>query len=576
MKPRPYALGLAIVVAGCAALDGLAGGDGVGPPGQVDGPACAAPGAPRCERGTCLDDDGTARCSCEPGWTGTTCAECAVGSACGAETCADVKCAEHATCDDSGGAPACTCVVGYDQRGADCAWAGVVRDPTFEDKPAGAWTLEGGVTIDKTAAGAKNPGMAELKTATCSTAAVKQSFEMPAAASAEPLALEIFARGSCQITLIGTIPIPCFRPISLRINERGVEPISVLMQDGSARMCLGESAFGGAVALELFATSCASGVRSIALDHLDIVPASECPMPGLVSNGDFEGTGGWAASGTGAEVAAGLGNSGSRGGRLHSANRCDAPRLTGALSVRLADPERPALTFTVKGTQNRRMRVYGNGYPIGTVTGTSVYEKVSLCMPEHLKGMAGPLAFALEDDRPDGACGDPDDYEFVVDDLTLQNDASCDDPRLLAGGFERADSARYWLASEDGGFVSFRRNAPAGANTGSGFATVSQSACGKSTRLRTTATLAGAGAGAGGPAIELAYKASAATGITYFANGVALPPAADWTKSRVCFPARRGAFPASIELTATAGEPCAPGLLSIDDVRSVRDPACPE
>lgn len=573
MKSRPYALGIAAVVAGCATLDGLAGGDGA-PTGQVDGPACSASGAPRCEHGTCLDDDGTARCACESGWTGATCAECAVGSSCGAATCADVKCAAHATCDDSAGAPACGCVVGYAPSGDDCAWAGVVRDPTFEDEPAGAWTLEGGVTIDATAAGAKDPGMAELKTATCSAAAVKQSLEMPAAASAEPLAMELFARGSCQITLFGTIPIPCIRPISLRINDRGVEPIPLLMQDGSARMCLGESAFGGAIALELFPTSCASSVKSVALDHLDVVPAAECPMPGVVPNGDFEGPGGWAASGAGAEVAAGLGNNGSRGGRLHSVSRCDAPRLTGALSVRLADPEKPALTFTVKGTQNRRMRVYGNGYLIGMVTGTSVYEKVSLCMPEHLKGMAGPLAFALEDDRPDGACGDPDDYEFVVDDLALENDAACDDPLLVAGGFERADAARYWLASEDGGLVSFRRNAPASANTGGGFATVRQTTCAKSTSVRATATLAGASAGAGGPAIEFFYKAGAATGITYSANGAALPPAADWTKSRVCFPARRGGFPASIELTTSADEPCASGLLSIDDVRSVRDPAC--
>ncbi|MBX3208697.1 MAG: calcium-binding EGF-like domain-containing protein [Labilithrix sp.] len=575
---RPYALGLAAVVAGCAALDGLAGGedDPGASPGKIDGPACTAPGAPRCEHGSCIDERGDARCSCDAGWTGPTCGECAVGSACSGASCAETKCAAHASCDDSAGSPSCKCVAGYTQAGADCAFTGVVRDPTFENKPAGAWSLSGGVTIDPTAEGAKNLGLAELRTATCDAAGVKQAFEMPAIADAEPLAMEVFARGTCQITFIGVIPLPCFRPISLSIAGRGVEPMPMLLGNGSAKVCLGERAFGATVPLELFPSACGSTVKSLALDHVDVVPAPECPSPGVVVNGDFEGAGGWTVGGTGAEVAAGVGNQGSRGGRLRSAKRCDNPKLTSALSVRVADPAKPALAFTVKGTLNRRMRVYANGYPIGVVSGTAVYEKVSLCVPEYLRGMSASLLFSLEDDRPDGACGDPDDYEFVIDDLSLGQEAACNDPLLVEGGFERADAARYWVASESGGSVSFVRNAPAGANGGSGYATVRQTECAKSSNVRTTATLLGADSGAGGPAVEFFYKAATATEITYTANGVTLPPATAWTKSRLCFSPRRAGFAESITFSVSAGEaPCGLGSLSLDDVRSVRDPACP-
>lgn len=581
MGPRtlsPLAV-LALAIAGCVALDGLAGGDdSTRASGRSSSRACSAAGAPKCEHGSCVDEDGSARCACDAGWTGATCNECSVGSVCSAPSCAETKCAAHSTCNDSSGTPTCACVVGYEPAGSDCVWKGVVRDPTFEDSPAGAWTVTGGVTIDASVKGAKDPGLAELKTAACTEAGVKQSFAMPAVSTAEPLAMEIHARGTCQLPFIGGgLNIPCARPISVSIAGRGVEPFSLLYGDGSSRMCLGERAFGGPIELELFPSLCGSSVKSLALDHVAIVTAPECPAPGIVTNGDFEGVGGWTVSGTGAEVAASVGNQGSRGGRLHSTKRCDNPRLTGAFSIPLATPARPALTFTAKGTVNRRMRVYGNnGTVLGTIAGTAVYEKVSLCMPEYLKGMAPQLAFGLDDDQPDGSCGDPDDYEFVFDDVKVEDDPACTDAHVIDGGFERADVARYWQKTESDGSVTFVRSSPNGAKSGSGFVRLTQSGCSRTSSVSSVTTLPAKASGKGGPAIEFFYKATSATGITYRANATDLPPATDWTKSRVCFSSRRSGFSASITLAASAGDTCGAGSLSIDDVRTVHDAACPE
>jgi hypothetical protein len=39
---------------------------------------------------------------------------------------------------------------------------------------------------------------------------------------------------------------------------------------------------------------------------------------------------------------------------------------------------------------------------------------------------------------------------------------------------------------------------------------------------------------------------------------------------------RRGGFPQNVDFTTSAGADCTPGTLSVDDVRAVLDPSCPE
>lgn len=586
MNSRSLSLALAAVVAGCVSLEGLTGGEEPLDPHQPGTPtlACAASDAPQCEHGRCVDDDGEPRCECDAGWTGPTCAECAVGAPCGAPTCEATTCAAHSTCDESTGAPRCVCVPGYSASDGECAWSGVVADPGFADDPEGSWELLGGVTIDAGHPGFDDPGLAELRTAACTSAFAKQSIVTPPPESAEPLGLQLSGSATCKLFAVtppGVPPSankgPCIRPISVRVAGYGLEPIPLAVNGVPVRgqVCLGERALGGTIPLEVFATSCSATTTSVVVDHLSVAPAPGCPAPGEIPNADFEGTGGWEASAAGAEVASGVGNNGTRGGRLHRTQRCGStPTLTGTISVPLSAPAHPALTFTVNGTKNRRMSVTSNGLRIGSITGAAVFQKASLCLPERLRGMAGSLAFALEDDGP-GACNDPDDSAFVFDDLAIEDDPSCGAQVFVVdGGFERSDTGNYWAQSKNGGTVSFLKGS--GARTGSGYARIAQTSCDAATRMTQTVTLPPLTPGAGGPAVEFHYKTTGATDITHYGLGQPLAPASDWTAVKQCYPGRRAGFGQTVEFRISTGEACASGSLSIDDVRVGLDPTCPE
>jgi len=87
---------------------------------DIDGlclPACMA--TSNCGHGQCSDVSGVALCQCETGWDGAACDECAPGyhdedGACVADTgCTDTTCGGHGTCDASTGDPVCTCDTGY-------------------------------------------------------------------------------------------------------------------------------------------------------------------------------------------------------------------------------------------------------------------------------------------------------------------------------------------------------------------------------------------------------------------------------------------------------------------------------
>jgi hypothetical protein len=94
--------------------------------GDDDGPmAPATCGADACNEsnggGTCDDSGGTVVCTCNEGYRGARCADCASGftetdgaclpATCGADTCNESN--GGGTCDDSGGTVECTCTDGY-------------------------------------------------------------------------------------------------------------------------------------------------------------------------------------------------------------------------------------------------------------------------------------------------------------------------------------------------------------------------------------------------------------------------------------------------------------------------------
>jgi hypothetical protein len=85
--------------------------------------------------GSCDASTGVARCSCDTGATGDNCESCATGyhrdtdGRCAVnQTCASDSCGPSATCDDSTGAIACTCLTGFAGQLCDYCYPGYHRD----------------------------------------------------------------------------------------------------------------------------------------------------------------------------------------------------------------------------------------------------------------------------------------------------------------------------------------------------------------------------------------------------------------------------------------------------------------
>ena len=96
-----------------------------------------------CTYGSCAVAITAPTCSCDQGYAGRRCDECAVGfhplsdGACAAdEHCTEASCSAHATCDDQTGSPVCTCETGYAGRRCEGCAAGHYRHhPSGSCKP---------------------------------------------------------------------------------------------------------------------------------------------------------------------------------------------------------------------------------------------------------------------------------------------------------------------------------------------------------------------------------------------------------------------------------------------------------
>jgi hypothetical protein len=533
--------------------------------------------------GRCSEINGQPQCACPAGFTGTTCDACAVGATCGGKTCAETKCADHAACSESGGGPTCACVSGYRNEGPNCVWQGVIKDPSFENNPPGAWTITG-ATLKPTDPAPRDPGLVELVGA-CSvaTSIVKQSITLPPFAQGEPLALEVVAAASCeQIIDVNppeppiTVQVPCYGPIGMMIGPRGSTPFESLDASASRKRCLGEKYYGKTIDVAFRPNVCDFETKTLTLDRVDITQAKDCPKPGEVLNGNFDGEGAWAPEGTGtADVVAGLGTMASRAGRLKKTTPCQAPRLRSVISVPTS-MAKPALTFSSRGTATRKMRVLIDETLAGVVTGTGVvFERTTLCLGDHVKGESAALVLASATERR--SCTGIDDYEFVVDDLAVVSEPTCPDATpVVDGDFERSDTALYWSPDLDMATLSFPQGAaPRSGNAHLQLATISGQ-CNKFSSIQGTVTIPESQPGAGGPALTFWYKATTASNQSYSGPSGSLPPTAIWTSKRACLPPRLAGSPYGVSFAVSSGGSCQVGTLSIDDLRVGRDGACPE
>jgi hypothetical protein len=524
-------------------------------------------------------------CKCDAEYAGATCRDCAPGlsanpdGTCRGAPCGTTVCKAHEICE----ALQCKCGAGYETGKDVCIWRGGPLDPSFQDMPAGAWLVEGnGVLVPKAMeTGFVDPGSMHLS----DSAIVSQSFDMPTVDVGEPLAIDLSSGcPRCGGGLAGRRPELIF---TIAPKKGFVHAMNLGLLGGGAKMtnervCLGEAAFDGRKTIvirgrEIPAAPIAEGGAWV--DRLAILPDPTCPRPGVVTNGDFDGTGGWTGNGANAEVANAVGTNGTRGARLHA--KCgEAPAIAGWVSVPLSSTtmKHPALSFTWKLTSAEVGGVALGPGAAAFLRGTGAFEQAKICLPEWTKGTAQRLQFYAREAAQCTPLSTSAENVMLVDDVKLVDEPTCPDvPMLFDPGFEQGTPTtnRWALAWNVGASASITKNGQA--RSGENHLQMLISQCGSSASVAQTGTVPDAAAGAG-PAAKFWYRAtiqqdSAASGI-----GVALPSAAAWTQRVVCLPPMKSGLSTRLDFTlnASAQTTCATGsTLMIDDVELTTDPSCP-
>lgn len=579
--------------------------------------SCASPGAPTCAHGKCDDSTGTAKCACDPGFSGPTCADACDGGSCTTTVCGSITCGPHQVCDDSSGSPVCKCAVGY-AGGATCTWVSAPLDPGFQNTPPNSWTLSGGAVLEPAAAGSVEPGDVHFPhAAICATTSgtssgrVMQTIQVPPYSVAEPLALNMTAVMTCSSSDQGCA------------EENGSDShgIGVMLNGGysllktpttdvysQSFLCLGERAFGGPLSIVLSADGNGCGDSSLnydaLVDHADIEPTPACPAPGTVTNADFEGTNGWGLAGNGgvAELKTGCGVASSSCGHLHSDNWSQEPQVSELMSVP-GDVTQPNAALQISYSASTvptggALQVAIDNQDIGELVSTGGSATAHLCVPDWAKGMMRTVSFQV-DYRNDSSSGNgfSETRDFAIDNFKWVTDASCPASVPIGDpGFEGADASRAWVLQAYQGIspVAVSQIATdANAHGGTKSLHLSISNCNENASASTTFTVP-APTSTEGPALTLYFKAPSSTNgeLTYQFSTSALDATLDqttstvitggssstWTKKTICIDpglAGRGRF---LIFRARLGNSCSGTFTSdmyIDDVVPTTDASCP-
>ncbi|MFO0666088.1 MAG: calcium-binding EGF-like domain-containing protein [Polyangiaceae bacterium] len=575
------------------------------PPKDPEIPAvvtCTSSSAPKCgAHGKCTNGTGGAppTCACDEGYTGATCSECAPNlqdddhdGVCLPKC--DAKCGAHERCNLTTGAPVCECAPGYARANAAsaCTWAGVVKDPTFGNTPAGAWQLEN-VALEPTITSAPSgggtlvdPGAAVMTpaTATCpgKIGRLRQTFTMPTAAEGEGLALVTKTFGTnCGTFGLGCLAIPRWK------NEgRMLTPLDFgfFSPSGNQRtFCIGERWYGRTVNLEHEITGGCSSGATFAQDHTDIVPSPECALPGTVYNADFDGTGGWDVSGADAdsiaEVKESIGTNGSRGGHLGGKRYCKNPALSGNVSIPEFAGKKVALSLTYRGSLGDSANLQLAQFSFGSMKGLGTFERATYCLPDVTKGIAWTLRISLPNvPAPTGVdCANaPGTRDFVFDDLTLAPDPSCPDSVPIADpNFDsRPANTPAWMTDTDGIASSVIQ---AGGRTGRAGVIATSKYC-HGASLSTLMSLPEYPE-TEGYAITFWQKGNVPSGQTLTTSFGDVPVSSAWEQRSQCLPRLYAGMPYQLNFSTSFNvggscEAASTSMIWIDDIEIVKDAAC--
>ncbi len=346
----------------------------------------------------------------------------------------DADCANHEACDSSAEGSFCVCVASYDDLGSGCEFSGAPLAPGFDD--AAPWTTSGGAMLDAAASGFDDPGVVTWvgEKALCDASGVSQAFIMPTYAAAQPLAFEL--------TFSGELDPPVFDAADAMVAFNGKwTRFPATGSFKTARTCLGDVGFGGDVELRVEGAvdRCPSTLELI-VDRLEVVRADyalvDCPDPGVVRDGNFDGDGSaWTTIGD-ATVEEGIGQGGSRAGRLRSQNFCDFAVLRGLASWPLPRTvPNAALRFYWGGTDGALLEVGAGDFDLAKFTGSGTAGTSTVCLPPSSQGLAQTISFGIP--RTNGPCDTENVREFTVDTVEVVSAPDCgENPYLVDGDFE--------------------------------------------------------------------------------------------------------------------------------------------
>jgi hypothetical protein len=423
--------------------------------------------------------------------------------------------------------------------------------------------------------------------ATCNLGEVWQTVEMPTYAQAEPLVASVNYRSLGGVMGGGS---------GVGVNLNGgwrFFPISTDWR--TERICLGERAYGGSVPIGVAAADrpydCASTPTSmVAVDHLEITPAEpgECPAPGQVLNADFEDPEGWTAEayGTGAtaDVVAGAGENGTRGGQMTTSQLCSRASLSGVASWPDESVQNPAIEVWWQGTSGKPMELYLDNRSVAQVVGTGTPQTARICIPAWAQGSATVVRWQLPPSY--GTCANPDVRDFRVDNIQVVNEPGCvQDPYILDGGFESVSNAGLatgWNAVyTQGPSLAELRNDPGAARSGAGVLRLMvQQQC--YTARATTTVVVPQPSGAAGPALKFYYRTGNNPESTFYSTpGVgALTENAGWLQSTVCLDPLLAGRPTTVTFTIDRGSGTCANVFPaeyawVDDIQLGTDVSCP-
>lgn len=478
-------------------------------------------------------------------------------------------CGLHEVCDASSGVAVCSCAPAYAKDASNaCAFAGAPADPGLADPTK--WTIAGtGLTVEPTSSGSVDVGEAIFThDGMCGFATASQTFTMPPLDRAEPFKLVVTHAGTQQ-------PLTASLNGALLAIGVGDQWTDVRVQPSAYRtdsICLGAAAYGGPVAFRIgmFPASgmpCAAGAQdkaTLKVDQIQVLVADpgECPAPGSVLNGDFEGATGWTFSsvqaGTGALVDA-AGEAGTKGAQLNGTNRCSEVTMTGNASFPAKGAlAHPAVDVYWQGTSGERLVFQIGGKNVATLNANGSAAHARVCVPAWALGNVQAVGFFMQR-HSDNACTAAYSQSFTIDNLQFVDEPACTATGDLTDpGFERVADLTgpvtgwgntHSYVNDVRGLSSAAIDAPGSARTGNGVLSLQWSnPCSTYNDGGSDLTLTVPSSNAtGGPAVKFFANVATANKMSEarlslqpIANGstafVTSPPNGTYTAQTLCLP----------------------------------------